>query len=408
VIDGHNAGKDYFFEVEATIGRVESNSLVLVDPGISRTHARVFEDHGVYFLEDAGSANGTRLNGEKVPEAEVLKDRDYITVGQTTMQFSLLSGVRGEITAERMISTQEARIADQRPMSGRGASGPGGFFTSRRGILLTTLIVLAGLVGWLILRSKKQILVFDQSSTPIIYSDDSEVFNAVFGYGRYDQTHLNQLQIHFEYFGGRATLQYGAWGVDKTGEVALELNGSTVGQVPLTMNRWSYGLKLVLPKDKLKKGQKNELVFRNTLNPKAKESWEICYLQILQEAIPPPDPKEARFQFDLAKKAWEDREIEPSNMYTALLSFKNARDLLEGLPSTRPEIYQEALDLIDTIDAALTKKFADGLFSARRAAKVDNDPEKARTILQTTLSFFRKEDFRHREIQRYLDSLSEK
>jgi len=194
--------------------------------------------------------------------------------------------------------------------------------------------------------------------------------------------------------------------VDKVGEVAISLNGDMVGQVPLTMGRWVYGLKLVLPRDKLRRGKTNQVIFRNTLNPLAKDSWEVCYLQILQEAIPPADEKEARHQFELAKKAWEDREIEPGNLSTALVGFRKARDLLELLPD-KPELYQEALDFIDKVDGALTRKFEDGLFSARRAEKFDADPSKARTVLLNTLNYFRKDDFRYREVQRYLDNLAE-
>jgi pSer/pThr/pTyr-binding forkhead associated (FHA) protein len=79
VTDGQQIGKEYFFDQQATIGRVEGCDIVLVEPGISRSHARVYDDQGVYLVQDNGSANGTRLNGEKVSgEPEVLRDGDYL------------------------------------------------------------------------------------------------------------------------------------------------------------------------------------------------------------------------------------------------------------------------------------------------------------------------------------------
>jgi pSer/pThr/pTyr-binding forkhead associated (FHA) protein len=408
VVSGVDPGKEYFFEDTAAIGRIETSDIVLVEPGISRTHARIYEEQGLFFIEDLKSANGTRLNGQLLTEAEVLRDGDYVTLSQTTFQFSLLDATRGEPTGRPRLSTGEAQAADFATRTRTVRLGHiGRLVRTPRGrlVVVLLLVVLGALGAYGLWGRRTKTSFFDQSTSPLTYSDENEFFNAVFGFGAYDRSHLTQLMVNFEYLGGRATLQYGASGIDKTGEVNILLNGDVVGQVPLTLEKWVYGLKLVLPREKLKKNQRNQVVFHNTRNPPAKDPWQICYLQIIQEAIPPPDPQEAALQFELAKKAWEDREIEPSNMYTALLGFKRARDLLEGAPQ-RTDLYQEALDYIEKVDQALTRKFDEGQFSARRAEKVDGDPEKARSVLIRTLRYFRREDFRYREIQRYLDALS--
>jgi pSer/pThr/pTyr-binding forkhead associated (FHA) protein len=408
VTDGLSPGKEFYFDKSATIGRVEQCEVLLVEPGISRQHARIIDDQGVYILEDLGSANGTRLNGLQVTEGEVLRDGDYITLSQTTLQFSLLEAARGEVTAKTSLSEVEARALDHAaPRKTRANPVVGLLSTRRRKLLAAGVVALLAVAGALYgLRGKTSTTFFDQSSTPLTYSEEDDFFNSVFGLGKYDQSHVRSVLLDFEYLGGRATLQYGAWGVDKVGEVEILLNNKPVGKVPLTMGRWVYGLKLDLPRDLLKKNGTNRITFNNTRNPPNRDTWEICYLQISQEAIPPPDPRQARQQFELAKKSWEDREIEPSNMYTALVGFKKARDLLEGL-AEKPELYQEALDFYTKVDKELTRKFEDGLFSARRAEKLDGDPAKARTLLLRTRRYFRKEDFRYREIQRYLDSLAE-
>jgi len=410
VTDGNDVGAEYFFENTATIGRVDQNDIVLVEPGISRNHARIEDDHGIYMLVDLGSANGTRLNGRNVSaEEEVLRDGDYITFSQTTLQFSQLDAARGEITQQTTLSDVEARALDQVTQESSAVKEKlSETMKSRRGKVAAALVVavLVGAGAYFGLRGSGKITIFDQSDSPLTYSEDDAFFNAVFGNGKYDKSHKNALTVDFEYLGGRATVQYGAWGVDKVGELVIFLNGKQVGATPLTMQRWVYGLKQPLPRHLLKKKETNRLIFNNIRNPPGNDPWEVCYLQIVQEAIPPADPKEARHLFELAKKSWEDREIEPSNMYTALEGFKKARDLLEDLPE-KPSLYQEAQDFYNKVDKALTRKFEDGLFSARRSEKLDGEPAKARLVLLQARRFFHKSDFRYREIQRYLDSLAE-
>lgn len=403
VVDGPTSGREYYFEQpEATIGRVEGCEIVLVGQGISRQHARVRHDQGVHLVEDLKSANGTRLNGERIgEEPEVLRDGDYVTLAEYTLQFSLLDAVKGDVTAERRLDGEALKGIDatqERTEGGR----------RRRRLLKIALVVacvaVAGAAAYKLVPRRTINTIFDRSNTPLRYSESDEFFNAVFGYCKYDQLHRERVRIRFTYFGGRATVEYGAWGVDKVGEVAVLLNDEKVGQAPVTLEHWTYGVKVDLPLDKLKKGE-NELVFDNTRNPPGDDRWGICYLQIQQEALPPPDLAEARHRFELASKAWEEREVEPGNLYEAMVGFKRARNYMERL-DPHPPLYQEAVDFMAKIDKELTKRFDEALFSSRRAEKVDEDPEKARRVLTRSLRYFRKGDFRHRKIKDYLDALA--
>jgi hypothetical protein len=184
----------------------------------------------------------------------------------------------------------------------------------------------------------------------------------------------------------------------------VTVNGEKVGEVPLTMGKWVYGMRVDLPRDKLRKNQKNVIAFVSTQNPPAADEWEICYVQITQEAIPPPDAAKARLEFELGRKSYEDRDLDPGNLADALERFRKVRDYLELLPD-KPESYREALDYIEKADAELTQRFQDGLFSARRAEKVEYKPEEAKQILRRTLRHFRKDDFRRREIKQQIDRL---
>jgi hypothetical protein len=50
----------------ATFGRARDCHCVLIDPSVSRTHARLRRDGGRWWLADLGSSNGTRVNGRRV------------------------------------------------------------------------------------------------------------------------------------------------------------------------------------------------------------------------------------------------------------------------------------------------------------------------------------------------------
>ena len=87
VVKGRYTGKSFDVTAdELTIGRVESNILVVFDAGVSRQHAVIRKEGGGYRLADLGSRNGTLLNGAPIVE-ESLSDGDLITVGTVSLRF---------------------------------------------------------------------------------------------------------------------------------------------------------------------------------------------------------------------------------------------------------------------------------------------------------------------------------
>lgn len=69
------------------IGRSLSNEVVVQDAEVSRHHASVEVRGNEYILTDAGSRNGTYLNGAKINGPVKLKDGDRIEVGNTKVVF---------------------------------------------------------------------------------------------------------------------------------------------------------------------------------------------------------------------------------------------------------------------------------------------------------------------------------
>src|SRR3954467_13906804 len=65
-----------------TIGRRTAADLQVVSTDVSREHAEITRESGVYVLRDRGSRYGTYVNGEQVTERS-LKHGDRIRLGRT-------------------------------------------------------------------------------------------------------------------------------------------------------------------------------------------------------------------------------------------------------------------------------------------------------------------------------------
>jgi len=73
---------------KVTLGRLPECELAVADPNVSRRHAEVRRGpDGTWLVADAGSTNGTKVNGVKIGAARKLEDGDEITVGSTTVRF---------------------------------------------------------------------------------------------------------------------------------------------------------------------------------------------------------------------------------------------------------------------------------------------------------------------------------
>ena len=76
-----------------TVGRAANNNVVIPDPSVSRVHAYVKRGNdGVFLLLDAGSTNGTSVNGAAVGvrgrgSPTALKARDKLCFGQVELTF---------------------------------------------------------------------------------------------------------------------------------------------------------------------------------------------------------------------------------------------------------------------------------------------------------------------------------
>jgi pSer/pThr/pTyr-binding forkhead associated (FHA) protein len=69
-----------------TIGRGAENTIVLADPMVSREHAKIGLSDGGWWIEDAGSANGIFVDGNRLEKAALDSAKTY-RIGNSALRF---------------------------------------------------------------------------------------------------------------------------------------------------------------------------------------------------------------------------------------------------------------------------------------------------------------------------------
>ena len=80
-------GTSFDLESQTNIGRGPTNIIQLPDSFISAEHTRLWFRNGIWYVQDAGSVNGTYVNNQPAREALPAKPGDIIRVGY--IQFKL-------------------------------------------------------------------------------------------------------------------------------------------------------------------------------------------------------------------------------------------------------------------------------------------------------------------------------
>ncbi len=86
-IDGKVVGERRLDKSLLTVGRLSSNDVQVPSQRVSRLHARIRSQNGVWFIEDADSLNGITYQGNRVDRHE-LRNGDQITLApRTTLRY---------------------------------------------------------------------------------------------------------------------------------------------------------------------------------------------------------------------------------------------------------------------------------------------------------------------------------
>src|SRR6266550_2773874 len=96
---------------EITIGRQDGNTIRLTERNVSRRHARLVKDNGSILIEDLGSYNGVRVNGEKISGPTKIKEGDLVEIGDYDL------GIQGKLEATAAPTTSSPKQATVPPGS---------------------------------------------------------------------------------------------------------------------------------------------------------------------------------------------------------------------------------------------------------------------------------------------------
>jgi len=83
-------GVRHVLETErVTIGRQSGCTVIIRDTNVSREHAQLRRRPNGWTLRDLGSTNGTKLNGVRVDDEQMLADGDVIMLGAIKVTFEI-------------------------------------------------------------------------------------------------------------------------------------------------------------------------------------------------------------------------------------------------------------------------------------------------------------------------------
>ncbi|MCB9693407.1 MAG: FHA domain-containing protein [Alphaproteobacteria bacterium] len=121
--DGSRFGRPIPLDRELfTLGRGrDADFQIAADASLSRVHCQLIREGGKTYVEDAGSSNGTQLNGVLVEGRAELKSGDVIVIGQTHLQYADPSASdRPASTLHDLITDEPTETVPVREIARRG------------------------------------------------------------------------------------------------------------------------------------------------------------------------------------------------------------------------------------------------------------------------------------------------
>lgn len=94
------------FAMGITVGRVSTNDIVLDDPSVSRFHGYLQHDErkDTWSLTDAGSQNGTQVNGKRIEGHQPIESGATLQFGEVVTRFLLPGPFRAWVEAGAELS----------------------------------------------------------------------------------------------------------------------------------------------------------------------------------------------------------------------------------------------------------------------------------------------------------------
>ena len=108
---------------EVTIGRKEGNTIRLTERNVSRRHARLIQRPEGILLEDLGSYNGVKVNGDRITEPLPIAEGDKIVIGDYTLMLKL-DEQEGAVDPFEEMATVPVERVDLESVTGVAAPAP--------------------------------------------------------------------------------------------------------------------------------------------------------------------------------------------------------------------------------------------------------------------------------------------
>lgn len=125
VIQGPDKGKKYELpdHEPQLIGR-SSEALPISDNAVSRRHAELTPDDGVWYIRDLESQNGTYVNGVRIGELTRLRAGDQVRTGQTLFVFGQTESEDPDVV--RVVGPRQLEASVERTLPSVALMGGGG------------------------------------------------------------------------------------------------------------------------------------------------------------------------------------------------------------------------------------------------------------------------------------------
>ena len=132
ITKGRNSGREYQIPPQRnpgqrriSIGRDSINDIVIDDPAVSGEHAFIIFEKNTYTIGDAGSANGTILNGKMTTAFRKLTDGDTLLFGETEFEFKSVEPFTKVVpkTSKSAIKTTKKTVKKQKRKTAKKTLG---------------------------------------------------------------------------------------------------------------------------------------------------------------------------------------------------------------------------------------------------------------------------------------------
>ena len=118
------------------VGSAMPSNILIDDPSVSHTHARIFQRGGKALIVDLGSAHGTIVAGQRAEAPMELKDGDSVQLGNTVFQVRILEStpqpdaqVATDIEGDKSVRSKPPPLPrstqSSPPLTPRNQSSPG-------------------------------------------------------------------------------------------------------------------------------------------------------------------------------------------------------------------------------------------------------------------------------------------